>query len=75
VRVSLHPEVIAAVSMNVARSKDEAERQARGEDVTAIKDEAPTFQTFDENAVFEEGAAPRSEGEAEPTGQSEGSAA
>jgi len=65
VRVSLHPEVTCKVSMNVARSNDEAERQARGEDVTAVKDEAPQFQTFDENAVFEEGAAPKAEGEAE----------
>lgn len=39
VRLSLHPEVEAAVSVNVARSEDEAERQARGEDVTAMIDE------------------------------------
>ena len=35
VRVRLHPEVIVTVSINVARSEDEAERQARGEDVIA----------------------------------------
>ena len=63
VRVQLHPEVIAKVTMNVARSDDEASRQARGEDVTQIKDETPEFQTFDENAVFEEGSAPKTEGE------------
>ncbi|VAW14521.1 LSU ribosomal protein L9p [hydrothermal vent metagenome] len=34
VRVSLHPEVITLVTVNVARSEEEAERQARGEDVT-----------------------------------------
>jgi len=34
VRVSLHPEVITMVTVNVARSDEEAERQARGEDVT-----------------------------------------
>ena len=33
-RVALHPEVIVQVTLNVARSEDEAERQARGEDVT-----------------------------------------
>ena len=33
VLVRLHPEVSATVKMNVARSADEAERQARGEDV------------------------------------------
>lgn len=29
--VALHPEVIATITINVARSEDEAERQARGE--------------------------------------------
>ncbi len=33
VLVRLHPEVTATVKINVARSADEAERQARGEDV------------------------------------------
>jgi large subunit ribosomal protein L9 len=34
VRVMLHPEVVLAVTVNVARSPEEAERQARGEAVT-----------------------------------------
>lgn len=34
VRIVLHPEVDTSVSVNVARSEDEAQRQARGEDVT-----------------------------------------
>ena len=34
VRVMLHPEVIFPVTVNVARSPEEAERQARGEQVT-----------------------------------------
>jgi large subunit ribosomal protein L9 len=34
VAVALHPEVQATVTINVARSPDEAERQARGESVT-----------------------------------------
>jgi large subunit ribosomal protein L9 len=33
VRVRLHPEVTITVNVNVARSQDEAERQARGENV------------------------------------------
>ncbi len=33
VRVRLHPEVTVTVNINVARSQDEAERQARGENV------------------------------------------
>ncbi|MCB1475126.1 MAG: 50S ribosomal protein L9 [Rhodobiaceae bacterium] len=39
VPVRLHPEVEVSVSINVARSKDEAERQARGEDVTETQRE------------------------------------
>ena len=35
VRVALHPEVAVTVHINIARSYDEAERQARGEDVIA----------------------------------------
>ena len=34
VRVMLHPEVLLTVTVNVARSAEEAERQARGEAVT-----------------------------------------
>lgn len=34
VEVTLHPEVLAIISMNVARSEDEAERQAAGEDLS-----------------------------------------
>ncbi|MCC6737198.1 MAG: 50S ribosomal protein L9 [Bauldia sp.] len=34
VAVNLHPEVATSVTINVARSSDEAERQARGEDLT-----------------------------------------
>jgi large subunit ribosomal protein L9 len=35
IRVRLHPEVTVTVNVNIARSQDEAERQARGEDVIA----------------------------------------
>lgn len=34
VEVTLHPEVLATISMNVARSEDEAVRQAAGEDLS-----------------------------------------
>ncbi|MDR3494609.1 MAG: 50S ribosomal protein L9 [Ancalomicrobiaceae bacterium] len=40
--IALHPEVTAKVSVNVARSADEAERQARGEQVLAR--EVDTFE-------------------------------
>ncbi len=39
VRVGLHPEVIASVSVNVARTLEEAERQARGENVNVLRDD------------------------------------
>ncbi len=41
VRVALHPEVVIDVKVNVARSAEEAEKQDRGEAVTAPPDEAP----------------------------------
>ncbi len=41
VRVSLHPEVSISVTVNVARSTEEAERQARGERGTAEVEEEP----------------------------------
>src|SRR5262245_63541612 len=40
VKVRLHAEVAITVNINIARSQDEAERQARGEDVIASQFEA-----------------------------------
>ena len=40
VPVALHPEVEVTVTVNVARNADEAERQARGEDMTQRREEA-----------------------------------
>jgi large subunit ribosomal protein L9 len=58
VRVALHPEVSIPVTVNVARSQEEAERQARGERIGAeAEDEAE--QEVDAAALFEEGAAPQ----------------
>ncbi len=34
IEIALHPEVSASITLNIARSADEAERQARGEDLT-----------------------------------------
>jgi large subunit ribosomal protein L9 len=71
-RIALHPEVIINVSVNVARTEDEAERQARGEDVTVIKDEALELETFNPEAVFDDEAAPAREADGaqpqEPSG-------
>jgi large subunit ribosomal protein L9 len=52
-RVALHPEVTVKIQVNVARSADEADRQARGEDVTLIKDEKIELETFKEDDDYE----------------------
>ncbi|NVN10089.1 50S ribosomal protein L9 [Nguyenibacter vanlangensis] len=53
VRVALHPEVSIPVTVNVARSEEEAERQARGE---AIGVEVEEPAGFVEEALIEETA-------------------
>jgi len=64
VSVRLHPEVRVGVTINVARSEDEAERQARGEDVLAERTEAEEAKVAAEE-LFEEGAGPKAEAEEE----------
>lgn len=54
VRIALHPEVEVTVSVNVARSEDEAARQARGEDVTATGDEMEEEEAIAAEEVFED---------------------
>ena len=49
VKVRLHPEVTVTVTINIARSQDEAERQARGENVISSQ--------FEEDRVAAEEAA------------------
>ena len=68
-RIALHPEVIVKVTLNVARSAEEAEKQARGEDVTVVKSEKLELETFKPEDVFEEGAAPKPEGGEESTAE------
>jgi large subunit ribosomal protein L9 len=48
VRVALHPEVYINVTVNVARSPEEAAKQARGEQVSRAEeeDEVPTEETI-----------------------------
>ena len=60
--VVLHPEVKVNITVNVARSEDEAERQARGENVLAEKSDAEDAVEA-ANDVFEDGAAPDEETE------------
>jgi large subunit ribosomal protein L9 len=40
VPVTLHPEVEVSITINVARTADEAGRQARGEDVTQLREQS-----------------------------------
>ncbi len=57
VRVVLHPEVSVSISVNIARSQDEADAQARGENVLTQKDDdekAAKAEAAEE--FFEEGA-------------------
>jgi len=61
VPLNLHPEVSVNVKVNVARSEDEAERQARGEDLTQPED---LFE-FEEDEEDEEGHEGEETGEAE----------
>jgi large subunit ribosomal protein L9 len=73
VRIQLHGEVEPHITVNVARSPDEAARQARGEDVsrgaTEAEEDAEAARRAAEQ-LFEEGAAPAEEG-AEAEAESE----
>lgn len=61
--IRLHPEVAVTITMNVARTEDEAERQARGEDVnTDLSDEeadvlAMAEEVFESDELAKEAAA------------------
>jgi large subunit ribosomal protein L9 len=69
VPVQLHPDVEVNITVNVARSADEAERLARGEDVTVRREEAADAEAeaaaakAAAAALFEPGAAERGAGE------------
>ena len=69
VDISLHPEVSVTIIINVARTDDEAERQARGEDVTVIKDEELDLETFDPDAEDAEAADEVEEAAGEEAGE------
>jgi large subunit ribosomal protein L9 len=77
IRVSLHAEVEPHIVVNVARSPDEAQRQARGEDVSRAMTEAEEDAEAARRAaerLFEEGAGPaeeESKAEAEATEEQE----
>lgn len=61
VSVKLHPEVTSTVIVNVSRTEEEAEAQARGEDVNAMNDDE---DELDASEFFEEDAAPELDSDA-----------
>ena len=52
-KVQLHPEVLSKISLNVARSEEEATRQARGENVNVVKNEGVELETFNADEMFD----------------------
>ena len=74
VALTLHPEVETVITVIVARSTDEAERIARGENVLIPRDEAEeeaAQAAATAEAFFEEGVEPGEEGEAEAETEAE----
>jgi len=57
VKVRLHPEVTVTVTLNIARSQDEAERQARGENVISSQFEEERLAAEEAAADLLEGGA------------------
>ena len=69
VAIALHPEVEVTVTLNIARSTDEAERQARGETLTTA--EAIYGEDINENARPENFFDPNEDEEAPARGEDE----
>jgi large subunit ribosomal protein L9 len=69
VPVALHPEVEITITINVARSADEAERIARGEDVISRREEPEEAEAVEAGAFFEKPAEAAQEGEAAPAAE------
>ena len=68
VPVALHPEVEVTITINVARNADEAERQARGENVTQRRDEGDDeaeLEAAEAAALFEKTEAAEDQGKGE----------
>mgnify|MGYP005826565463 CR=1 FL=1 len=54
VRIGLHPEVEVKVKINVARTEEEAERQAAGEDLTQMHDDYAAEYAAEQAAIAAE---------------------
>ena len=66
VPIALHPDVEVTVTVSVARNADEAERIARGEDVTARREEVEEPTEFAAEEFFEPEAVPQEPAAEEP---------
>jgi large subunit ribosomal protein L9 len=56
--IQLHPEVIASVTINVARSPEQAERQAKGEDLTVREETSMDDLGLEVGAALAEAPSP-----------------
>lgn len=54
IRIVLHPEVDATITVNVARSEDEAELQAEGKSIQDVRAEEEAAEAFDVAQLFED---------------------
>ena len=61
VAIALHPEVEVTVTLNIARTADEAERQAKGENVIAAAQAADKAQADEQAKEFSDAAAAASQ--------------
>mgnify|MGYP000076635315 CR=1 FL=1 len=76
IEIKLHAEVTITVTINVARTEDEAERQAAGEDVIAAQaDEDRAIAEAQAAELFEAGAEPEDLVAAEENAEAEAEAA
>ncbi|CTQ54168.1 50S ribosomal protein L9 [Roseibium album] len=62
VLVQLHPEVEVSINVNVARSEDEAARQAAGEDLTTPEQDVFEFEEEEDDEAEGEGEGDEEEG-------------
>lgn len=73
VSIVLHPEVEVEISVNVARSEDEANRQAAGEDLTGREEDSFEFdEDLDEDEELEDGEENAEEASDEDEAEGEG---
>jgi large subunit ribosomal protein L9 len=63
IKVRLHAEVTVTITLNIARSQDEAERQARGENIIASQFEEDRIADEEAQADLLEGGAGSIEGD------------